>query len=64
MALLRALDAVLERQPTHALALDSAALCAFQAGNAGLGASLAKRANALGQTGIHQLWKAGAYRKK
>lgn len=61
---LEAFEAVLERQPMHALALDSAALCAFQAGDTDLGAALAKRAQPLGVPGTHQMWKAGAFRKK
>jgi tetratricopeptide (TPR) repeat protein len=61
---LEAFEAVLEKQPMHALALDSAAICAFQAGHTDKGASLAKRALALGVADTHQLWKNGVFRKK
>ena len=60
---LDAFEAVIARQPLHAMALDLAAHCAFMTGSTAKGADYAKRAAALGHHDTHTAWRAGAYKK-
>ena len=54
----------IELQPDDALALDSAAHCAFTVGDMKLGRRLAKKANILGQSETYEAWQKGRYRER
>ncbi len=61
---LEMLERVIRINKQHALAIDHAAYCAFQTGDATKGRRLAKRAHQLGQSETYNEWIAGKYRAK
>lgn len=58
------LERVARINKEHALAIDRAAHCAFQTGDAKKGRRLAKRAHQLRQSDTYNEWRAGEYRAK